>query len=199
MPGPTSFIFASTLDLLLTLGATLMIHFVYPIRHGKPRHRPQFDSLEGRIALTGDGNPGDLQPLDAADATTMDVASMTQEAPLSIRLIDPAPDSVLPASPLSLVLEFNRPILPDTVGSDVVLFQTDSDGNPVGYVPYELTVQLFSHTIHHGPFGDPETGALPGLDRWHVEHHGHRWKLSDRRRQQYCRGPVRGGCTRSQA
>ena len=71
----------------------------------------------------------------------MDVGSLAQENPLSIHLIDPAPDSVLTASPLSLVLAFNRPIFSDTVDSDVVVMQTDSEGNPTGYTsPNELTV-----------------------------------------------------------
>ena len=118
-----------------------MIHFLSPVRHVASRHRPRFDSLEGRIALTGDGNSGDTQPLTPPDGTTVDVGSLSQENPLSIHLIDPAPDSVLTASPLSLVLEFNRPIFPDSVDSDVVVMQTDSEGNPTGYAaPNELTV-----------------------------------------------------------
>ena len=118
-----------------------MIHFLSSARHVASSHRPRFDSLEGRIALTGDGNSSDTQPLTPPDGTTMDVGSLSQEDPLSIHLIDPAPDSVLSVSPLSLVLEFNRPIFPDTVASDVVVMQTDSEGNPTGYAaPNELTV-----------------------------------------------------------
>ncbi len=118
-----------------------MFQCLSPVRHAKSRHSPRFDSLEGRIALTGDGNSGATQPLTPPDGATMDVGSVTQEAPLSLRLINPAPDSVLTISPLSLDLVFNRPIFPDTVDSDVVVLQTDSAGNPTGYTaPNELTV-----------------------------------------------------------
>jgi hypothetical protein len=60
---------------------------------------------------------------------------------LSVGLIDPAPNAVLTASPTSLLLEFNRPIFPDTVDNDVVVVQTDADGNPTSYTsPASLTV-----------------------------------------------------------
>ena len=64
----------------------------------------------------------------------MDVGPQTEQAPLSVDLIDPAPDSMLTASPLSILLAFNRPILPDTVNKDVVVVRVDPDGNPTGYV-----------------------------------------------------------------
>src|SRR5262249_18320032 len=49
--------------------------------------------------------------------------------PLSVDLVNPVPGSSLFASPDSLLLEFNRPILPDSLASDVEIVQTDSDGN----------------------------------------------------------------------
>src|SRR4051794_22899038 len=118
-----------------------MIHSLSSARHVASRHRPRFESLEGRIALTGDGNAGDTQPLTPTDPTPVDVGSLSQEDPLSIHLIDPAPDSLLTNSPRSVVLAFNRPIFPDSVDSDVLVMQTDSEGNATGYTALnELTV-----------------------------------------------------------
>ncbi len=45
----------------------------------------------------------------------MDVGPQAEQGPLSVDLIDPAPNAVLTASPGSLLLEFNRPIFPDTL------------------------------------------------------------------------------------
>ena len=60
---------------------------------------------------------------------------------MSVDLIDPAPNLVLTASPASLLLEFNRPIFPDTVNNDVVVVQTDADGNPTSFTsPDSLTM-----------------------------------------------------------
>src|SRR5271157_5920289 len=110
-------------------------------RHAKTRHFPRFDSLEGRITLSGDGSPGDTPPSALLESTTVDVGPQTEQGPLSVGLIDPAPNSVLTASPTSLLLEFNRPIFPDTVDNDVVVVQTDADGNPTSYTsPASLIV-----------------------------------------------------------
>jgi len=81
-------------------------------RHAGTRHSPRFDSLEGRITLSGDGSPGDTPPSALLESTTVDVGPQTEQGPLSVGLIDPAPNSVLTASPTSLLLEFNRPIFP---------------------------------------------------------------------------------------
>ncbi len=110
-------------------------------RHARTRHFPQFDSLEGRITLSGDGSPGDTPPPALLESTTADGGPQTEQGPLSINLIDPAPNSVLTASPTSLLLQFNRPIFPDTVDNDVVVVQTDAEGNPTSYTsPDTLTV-----------------------------------------------------------
>ena len=65
-----------------------------------------------------------------------------EQATLPVVLIDPAPGAVLTASPLSLLLAFDRPILPDTVNQDVVVVQIGADGNQTGWytAPYDLTV-----------------------------------------------------------
>jgi len=110
-------------------------------RHAKTRHCLQFDSLEGRITLSGDGSQDGTTAPALLDGTTADVGSQTELGPLSVGLIDPAPNSVLTASPLSLLLQFNRPIFPDSVDNDVVLVSTDADGNPTSYTsPASLTV-----------------------------------------------------------
>jgi len=110
-------------------------------RHARTRHFPRFDSLEGRIALSGDGSQGDAPPSAPLDSTAADVGPQTDQGPLSVNLIDPAPNSVLTASPLSLLLEFNRPILPDALDNDVVVVQTDADGNPTSSTsPDSLTM-----------------------------------------------------------
>jgi hypothetical protein len=63
------------------------------------------------------------------------------QGPLSVGLVNPAPNVVLTASPLSLLLEFDRPILPDTLNNDVVVVQTDASGKPPWFtVPGPLTM-----------------------------------------------------------
>src|SRR5271157_3651364 len=122
-------------------GATPMFDSPCSARHAKTRHFPRFDSLEGRITLSGDGSPGDTPPSALLESTTADVGSQTEQGPLSVGLIDPPPNSVLTASPTSLLLEFNRPIFPDTVDNDVVVVQTDADGNPTSSTsPDSLTL-----------------------------------------------------------
>src|SRR5208283_2464972 len=122
-------------------GATPMFDSPCSARHVKTRHFPRFDSLEGRITLSGDGSPGDTPPSALLESTTADVGPQTEQGPLSVNLIDPAPNSVLTASPTSLLLEFNRPIFPDTLDNDVVVVQTDADGNPTSFTsPNSLTV-----------------------------------------------------------
>ncbi|QEH37668.1 hypothetical protein OJF2_62590 [Aquisphaera giovannonii] len=99
-------------------------------RRPSPRRRPRLDPLERRLALSGGIDPVDLpasvpsyQP--AADPTPpADVA-------LTLRPVTPADGAVLTSSPDSLVLEFNRPVFPDTVQSDVVLVRLDDAGNYV--------------------------------------------------------------------
>lgn len=107
-----------------------MYDFLCASHRFKTRHCPQFDSLEGRIALSGGGGIGTTSPSVLLASTTADVSPQTEQSPLSVGLIDPAPNSVLTASPSSLLLEFNRPIFPDTLDNDVVVVQTDAFGNP---------------------------------------------------------------------
>ncbi len=110
-------------------------------RHARTRHFPRFDSLEGRITLSGDGSPGNTSTSALLESTTADVGPQTEQGPLAVNLIDPAPNSVLTASPASLLLEFNRPIFADTVDNDVLLVQTDPEGNPISFTnPVSLTV-----------------------------------------------------------
>ena len=91
--------------------------------------------LEGRIALSGDGNAGDYPPSALLDSTTAEVGSPTEDVRLSVDLIDPVPGSVLTTSPPSVVIEFNRPIDPDSTveHDDVEIVQTDSGGNAMSY------------------------------------------------------------------
>src|SRR5271157_1324723 len=122
-------------------GATPMFDTPCSARHARTRHFPRFDSLESRIALSGEGSPGGTPPSALLASTTADVGPQTEQGPLSVGLIDPAPNSVLTASPLSLLLEFNRPILPDTLDNDVVVVQTDADRNPTSSTsPDSLTM-----------------------------------------------------------
>ena len=110
-------------------------------RQLRGRHRAQFDALESRIALSIDGVPGDAGTFAPTEGTTAEVGSQSQDAPLSVDLANPIPGSVLFASPVSLVLEFNRPILPDSLAPDVEIVQTDSDGNLTWImVPDQLTL-----------------------------------------------------------
>ena len=88
-------------------------------------------------------------------------------------------------SPSSLVLEFNRPIDPDSVNNDVEIVRTDSDGNPTRI---RSSIQLDPR-----PVGDPalgrsvprgaHPGTLSGPGAGHVGDHRHRWEPADRRRQ----------------
>ena len=109
-----------------------MVRLAGRSRQAEIRHPPRYELLESRIALAIDGGPGDTPPLTPTDGISVDVGPQTEQAPLSVELIDPAPDSMLTASPLSILLEFNRPILPDTVNQDVVVVRIDPDGNPTG-------------------------------------------------------------------
>jgi Bacterial Ig-like domain len=122
-------------------GATPMFDSPCSARRVKMRHFPWFDSLEDRIALSGNGSPGNTPPSALLASTTVDVGAQTEQGPLTVNLIDPAPNSVLAASPVSLLLQFNRPIFPDTVDNDVVVVQTDANGNPTSFTcPDSLTV-----------------------------------------------------------
>ena len=78
-------------------------------------------SLESRIALADGGGRAHRGRRSPRMAWPRSVRSADPGVPLSVALIDPAPDSVLAAPPPSLLLEFNRPILPDTVDNDVVI------------------------------------------------------------------------------
>jgi hypothetical protein len=106
------------------------------------RYRPEFDRLESRIALAAGGgtDPTDLNS--PAQNAAADVADPTQAQPLAVDLVDPAPGSILHASPSTLTLQFNRPIFPDTLSSDVGIVQVDADGNPTGWytIPDQLTL-----------------------------------------------------------
>ena len=88
-------------------------------RQLRGRHRAQFDTLESRIAPSIDGVPGDAGTFAPPEGTPRRSGAETQDAPLSVNLANPIPGSVLFASPVSLVLEFNRPILPDSLAPDV--------------------------------------------------------------------------------
>jgi hypothetical protein len=60
----------------------------------------------------------------------VDVGPQTEQGPLSVGLIDPAPNTVLTATPLSLLLEFNHPILPESlIFGDLVVYQIGAEGN----------------------------------------------------------------------
>jgi hypothetical protein len=110
-------------------------------RHRTTRHFPRFDSLEGRVVLSGGGSPGDTSLSGVLAGTTADISPQAEQGPLGVNLVDPAPNSVLTASPVSLLLEFNRPIFPDTVDNDVVVVQTDARGNPIAFTsPESLTL-----------------------------------------------------------
>ena len=126
------------------------------VRHARTRHFPRFDSLECRLTLSGDGSPGDAPPSALLESTTADISAQTAQAPLSVGLIGPAPNSVLTASPVSLLLEFNRPIFPDTVDNDVLVVQT---GNPTwSMYPGPLTMDRSATRL-----SAPLTGTLaPG-------------------------------------
>ena len=110
-------------------GAIPMFPLASRSRQVRGRHRAQFDTLESRIALSIDGVSSDAGTFAPTEGTTAEVGSQSQDAPLSVDLASPIPGSVLFASPVSLVLEFNRPILPDSLAPDVEIVQTDSDGN----------------------------------------------------------------------
>jgi Bacterial Ig-like domain len=126
-------------------------------RRAKTRQFPRFDLLEGRIALSGLGSPGDNLPSALLASATADVAPQTEQGPLSVNLITPASNSVLAASPSSLLLQFNRPIFPDTVDNDVVVVQTDADGNPTAFTtPDSLTVDP-SATLLTATLSEPLT------------------------------------------
>ena len=120
---------------------------------------PQFDALESRIALSIDGIPGDAGTFAPTEGTTAEVGSQSQDAPLSVDLANPIPGSVLSASPVSLVLEFNRPILPDSLASDVEIVQTDSDGNLTW-----ITGPRPAHPRRDGDttLGRPSANSCPG-------------------------------------
>ena len=71
----------------------------------------------------------------------MDVGPQTEQAPLSVDLIDPAPDSVLTASPPRSSSNSIARSFPIRWNQDVVVVRIDPDGNPTGYVaPYDLVV-----------------------------------------------------------
>jgi hypothetical protein len=103
------------------------------IRRLQGRYRPGFDRLESRIALAAGGgtDPTNLDP--SAQNAAADVADPTQGQPLAVDLLDPAPGSILHASPSILTLQFNHPIFPDTLSNDVGIVQVDADGNPTGW------------------------------------------------------------------
>lgn len=118
-----------------------MFPLLYRSRQLKSRHRPAFDLLESRIALAVGGDPGATGTVAPLDGTTAEVGNQMPEAPLSVDLIDPVPDSVSIASPTSLLLKFNRPILSWSLSSDVLIVQTGSDGEPLWYSqPDQLTL-----------------------------------------------------------
>ncbi len=124
-------------------------------RRAKTRQIPQFDLLEGRIALSGVGSPGDTPPSALLASTTAAVAPQTEQGPLSVNLITPASNSVLAASPSSLLLEFNRPIFPDTVDNDVVVVQTDADGNPTACTTPDSLIVDPSATLLTATLSEP--------------------------------------------
>ena len=90
-----------------------MFPLSYRSRQLKSRHRPEFDLLESRIALAVGGGSGRYRGNRSPGWHDRGGREPDQDAPLSVDLIDPVPGSVLTASPPSLVLEFNRPIIPD--------------------------------------------------------------------------------------
>ena len=139
--------------------------------------------------------PGQSLP---RSGTTAEVGSQSQDAPLSVDLVDPVPGSVLIASPASLVLEFNRPILPDSLATDVEIVQTDSDGNLTWIL---VPDQLILDDVGDTALGRPPAELLPRddyqvRDLWHVGDHRHRWEPAHPRRQRSGPGPVRGGRSR---
>lgn len=118
-----------------------MIRRVDRSRHGRHRVRPRYEILERRIALAGGGGQGDAPSPPPEDGASAKISPQGDPAPLSVVLVAPAPDFTLTAPPASLVLEFNHPILPDTIDSDVVVVRVDDRGDPIDYLaPYELTL-----------------------------------------------------------
>src|SRR4051812_21607945 len=118
-----------------------MIRPVDRPRHAGIRLRPRCEVLESRIALASGGGQSEPPPYIPMDSPDVSVSPQVEPAPLSVDLVDPAPNATLTSSPPSLLLAFNRPILPDTVETDVVVVRVDSQGDPIDYLaPYDLTV-----------------------------------------------------------
>ncbi len=108
----------------------------------KGRYHPSYDLLEGRLALAAGGGTGQAVPNAVPGPDATGVVDPAQDQPLTVTLIDPAPGSVVYGSPSTLTLQFNNPIFPDTLSTDVGIIQTDADGNPTGWytVPDQLTL-----------------------------------------------------------
>ncbi len=93
----------------------------------------RFDRLERRLVLNSDG---DWQTLDGADPPAdpyADGGSPTISSILTVDLVSPIPGSSLTSAPESLLLAFDRPIVPDSVFQDVVVYRTDAGGDVEWY------------------------------------------------------------------
>jgi hypothetical protein len=88
--------------------------------------------IDGGSGLTGeDGTPllGDGQPIDLGWFVVTDAPPTDPSGPaFAVGLFDPSPESVLSGAPAALVLAFERPLAPDSLGSDVVLLRFDAAG-----------------------------------------------------------------------
>ena len=121
-----------------------MIAIWHHSRPHKGRIHPSFDLLEDRVALAGGGEPGQPGANSSTVGAAADVAVSTQGQPFSVNLVDPAPGFVFHDSPSTLTLQFNNPIFPGTLSTDVGIIQTDGAGNPTGWYivpdPDQLTL-----------------------------------------------------------
>jgi hypothetical protein len=94
------------------------------------------------MALAAGGGAVQTDAIVSPDGPAAAVADSTQGQPFSVTLVDPAPGSVFQNSPSTLTLQFNNPIIPDTLFTDVGIIQTDSGGNPTGWYVVPNSDQL---------------------------------------------------------
>src|SRR5262249_50445953 len=113
---------------------------IRPRRTG--RYRPRFELLEVRMALAAGGGAAQAGPASSPEDATTSLTGWTLAQPFAVELTDPAPDSVVHGSPSTLKLQFNHPIFPDTLSTDVALVQVDADDNQTGWytIPERLTL-----------------------------------------------------------
>src|SRR5437763_10758843 len=103
-------------------------------RKGRPRLR--VEQLEPRLVLSAD--TGLIDPGMAVESTATEgvaeTSTPTQAGPFTVALTDPAPGSVLSASPTTLTLGFSHQVHAGTLAvNDVFLVQLAEDGSVIWF------------------------------------------------------------------